>query len=171
MAKNIVLIGFMGTGKSAVGRRLAQLTHRPLIDVDRVIEQQEAATITELFEQVGEARFREMETETIKRLSKLRGVILSTGGGAPLREENVRLLRQNGVIVRLAARPETIIQRVQPLQSRPLLAGTDDPLAKVREMLAARDPYYERAADFTVWTDDSATKETAGAILRAIFET
>ncbi len=168
MARNIVLIGFMGTGKSAVGRKLAQMTHRSLIDVDKVIEQEQACTVSELFAEQGEAVFRALETETIARLSERRNIILSTGGGAPTLDENVRLLKRNGVIVRLTARPETILKRVQPLESRPLLSSAPDPLATIRGFLEARELSYARAADVTVSTDDSTVAETAAAILRAV---
>lgn len=142
--RNIILTGFMGTGKTAVGKELSRLLDIKLLDVDTEIEKSENMSINEIFGRFGEQRFREIETETIKMLSRNSNVIISTGGGAVLRQENMDALRKNGIIICLTATAETILERTDNNSDRPLLK-VQDPLEKINELLRFRKPYYEKA--------------------------
>ncbi len=118
--KNLVLIGFMGTGKSAVGRRVARRLGCPFIDVDACIEAREGRTITELFRTRGEPHFREVESTVIAEASVQHGAVIATGGGAVLRPQNVERLKTHGVLVCLHADPATIARRVSRRKTRRL---------------------------------------------------
>ena len=161
--KNIVLTGFMGTGKTAVGRELSRLLNMRLVDVDTEIEKSRQMTINEIFKQFGELRFREIETEMIRKLSERKDVIISTGGGAVLRQENVDVLREQGIIVCLMATPETILKRTSHSSHRPLLQ-VEDPFGKIKELLDFRRPFYEKA-DIMIDTDGKTPREIAEEII------
>jgi shikimate kinase len=163
--KNIVLTGFMGTGKTAVSAELARLTGFAQVDLDSEIEKSAGITITEIFAGMGEPRFRDMETGEILKVSTRKDVIISPGGGAVMREENMRALRENGIIVCLSATPETILKRTSVNEDRPLLR-VEDPLKKIKELLALRKPYYEKA-DITVDTEGKTPLEVAEEILES----
>jgi shikimate kinase len=164
--KNIVLTGFMGTGKTAVGMELERLLNMKLIDVDTEIEKSEEITINEIFKQFGEPRFREIETEMIRRLSSQKNVIISTGGGAVLKQENMEILRQNGVIVCLTATPETILNRTSKSNDRPLLK-VENPFAKINELLNFRRPFYEKA-DIMIDTESKTPLQIAEEIIEKV---
>lgn len=134
----------MGTGKTEVGKELSRLLDMKLIDVDTEIEKSRKLTINDIFKKFGEPRFREIETEMIKNLSEKKNIIISTGGGAVLKQENTDVLRKNGVIVCLTASPETILRRTSRNSDRPLLQ-VEDPLKKIKELLNFRTPFYEKA--------------------------
>jgi shikimate kinase len=142
--KNIVLTGFMGTGKTAVGRELSRLLSMQLVDIDAEIEKDQKMPISDIFGKFGEKYFRDVETGVIKRFAAGKNLIISTGGGAVLREENMEALRENGIIFCLDACPETILDRTSRSQDRPLLR-TEDPMTKIRELLDFRRPFYEKA--------------------------
>ncbi|MBI5639022.1 MAG: shikimate kinase [Nitrospirae bacterium] len=142
--KNIVLTGFMGTGKTAVGRELARIFGMKVVDIDAEIEKEQGMRISDIFSRFGERHFRDIETEMIRRISKGENIIISTGGGAVLREENMQALRENGIVFCLDAGPETILQRTGKSDDRPLLK-VDNPMAKIKELLDFRMPFYERA--------------------------
>lgn len=144
MKKNIILTGFMGTGKTAVGRELSRLLNMRLVDVDSEIEESREMKITDIFRDFGEPHFRDIETEMIRKLARTENTVISTGGGAVLREENMETLREKGVIFCLWADPETIISRTKGSKDRPLL-NVEDPLAKINELLRFRMPFYEKA--------------------------
>lgn len=163
--KNIVLIGFMATGKTAIGRMVAQRLGYRFIDIDEEIEREQKTTITALFRERGEAAFREIESATVRRIAGTEGVVIATGGGAVLRSDNVTALRGNGVLVCLSAEPETILKRTAGSADRPLL-NVDDPLARIKELLAARQPLYEQA-DLVVPTDDRSPVEIADEIIES----
>lgn len=143
-AKNIVLTGFMGTGKTEVGRELSRVLDMRLIDVDTEIEACQAMKITEIFGTFGEQRFRDIESETIKKIAEMDDVIISTGGGAVLREENIAALAEKGMIFCLSAGPATILKRTSGSADRPLL-NVADPLARIGELLESRRPFYEKS--------------------------
>jgi shikimate kinase len=153
----------MGTGKSAVGKILAEKLSYTLIDLDSLIEKEQKMSITEIFSKYGEAAFRDIEAELISRLSDLEKVVISTGGGAVLRKSNIENLRKNGVIICLTAKAETIISRVENSDERPLLK-VDNPLQKIRELLIIREPYYKNA-DISIQTDGKNPEEIAAEIL------
>jgi shikimate kinase len=164
--KNIVLTGFMGTGKTAVGRELARLLNMKLVDVDTEIENSRQTTINEIFKQFGELRFREIEIEMIRKLSQRKDVIISTGGGAVLRQENVDVLRDQGIIICLMAMPETILKRTLHSSHRPLLQ-VEDPFGKIKELLDFRRPFYEKA-DIMIDTDDKTPRQIAEEIIEKL---
>lgn len=157
---NIVLIGFMGTGKSAVGRALAEMMHARFLDTDAEIEREAGKHVAEIFADKGEAAFRNSESMLLQRLVHDKSsLVVSTGGGTPLRAENVRLLKKIGPIVWLTAPPQTILGRVRRnLAQRPLLAShEEDPLARVQHLLAERLPKYAAVADYEFDTSNFAT--------------
>lgn len=142
--KNIVLTGFMGTGKTAVGKELSRILGWKVIDVDEEIVKAQEMSVNEIFNRFGEARFREIETGMIREVSKRKNVIISTGGGAVIKQENMDLLRDTGVVICLDASPETILKRTSSNSERPLL-NVEDPFRRIKELLEFRRPFYERA--------------------------
>lgn len=165
MRKPVILIGYMGAGKTTVGRLLSQQYGMAFFDTDTMIEEQEKRSISDIFAKDGEERFRDMETELLKRLKRegLSGAVLSVGGGLPLREENRRLLKELGTVFYLMAEKETIVERVSGSDDRPLLQG-GELLAKVENMLAVRGPFYEQAADRRIATDGRTASEICAEI-------
>ncbi len=139
---NLVLTGFMGTGKSEVGRRAARRLGRPFVDMDALIEEREGRTIPQIFATRGEPYFRALEAALVRELSARQGLVIATGGGALVPEENRRLMVASGVVVCLWADEETLIARLREDTHRPLLARPDweDVL---RALLARRRPAYE----------------------------
>ena len=162
--KNIVLIGFMGTGKTTVGRLLAKQLEWNFVDLDKEIEAACGMAVSRIFAEHGEAFFRQRESEAIKRLSQCTHTVISTGGGAVLRDENIDNLRQCGILVRLQARPEVIVSRVENDQhvTRPLLSQPDR-LQTVTALLAERQDRYE-LADISVDTDNNTPDEVVQKI-------
>ena len=172
---NIVLIGFMGTGKSAVGRVLARRLGWRHLDTDIEIEAAAGKTIPEIWTDEGEAAFRAQESALLLSLTPPSGavapvlgvggtsLILSTGGGTPLRPENAELLKEIGTVVWLHVTPEAILSRVaRSLHERPLLAAhRDDPLGRIQTLLADRAPRYAALADHTLDTSNCADSEEA----------
>ena len=151
---NVILIGFMGTGKSAVGKRLAKRLGWTFIDVDERIESIAKMTIAELFAERGEPVFRRLERRLIARVVRQSNQVIATGGGAFLDPKNRSRLRVSGPVVCLSARPKMILRRVERrLASRPLLAGAGSPLSRIQEMLHKRAPTYAQA-DLTIDTSD-----------------
>lgn len=159
---NIVLTGFMGTGKTAVGRELSKMLGMKVVDVDAEIEKSQGMKISDIFSRHGEPRFREIETETIRRVADLDGAIISTGGGAVLREENMAALRERGMIFCLSASAETICRRTKPSNDRPLLQ-VDNPMARINELLEYRKPFYEKAG-IMIDTENKSPRQVAEEI-------
>lgn len=156
---NIILIGFMGSGKTTVGIRLSYLLRIPMTDTDKLIEKKEGRTISEIFAADGEMHFRELETQCLEKLLRTtRGQILSVGGGLPVQKRNHALLRQLGCVVYLRAKAETIYERLKEDTSRPLLQG-DDPQEKIRRLLGERESVYEATADVIVDVDGKGFDE------------
>lgn len=166
--KNIVLIGFMGSGKSTVGRELHHLLGYSLVDMDHLIEQRAGKSIAEIFAGQGEAGFRDMETALLTELAQTDGPrrIISTGGGVVGRPENRLLLQQLGYVVWLQASVETILERTNRNRDRPLL-HTEDPRAKIEALLAQRTPWYAESAHLTVDTRGLDSSEIATGILES----
>ena len=161
---NIVLVGFMGTGKTSIGRRLSTQLRMRYVDTDDVIERDNGRRISDIFSKDGEPAFRELESEAVRKVSKLDNHIISTGGGAVLKETNMVELRQNGIIFCLTATAEEIYQRVRHQSHRPLLQ-TPDALTKIRSMLEERHPYYAKA-DYMVETTGRSFGEVMAYIKR-----
>lgn len=166
MKSNIILIGYMGCGKSTVGRKTANILSMPFLDTDQWIEEKEGITISELFATKGEAYFRELETECLKELLKNVNLptIISVGGGLPVREENQRLLKQLGQVIYLKAAPDTIYERLKGDSTRPLLQ-TENPLQKIRDMLFDREEKYLAAAEKVISVDGKSVMEIVGEIV------
>lgn len=156
---NVILIGFMGCGKTTVGLRLSYRLRRTIIDTDKEIEKEEKRTISDIFAAKGEAYFRDKETEWLRKLLENTGnQIISVGGGLPLREENRELLRELGQVFYLRAEAETIYDRVKNDTSRPLLQ-VEDPQAKIRMLLQERDSCYRDASDVVIDVDGKEFEE------------
>lgn len=150
---NIILTGFMGSGKTTLGLRLSYRLRLPFLDTDNLIVQKAGMSIPEIFETQGEAAFRQMETELLKELRERTGrYIISTGGGTPLREENREALKQLGTVVLFRVSPEEVWNRIGKDKNRPLLQ-CDDPQQRIRDLLAERTPKYEAAADLIIDVD------------------
>ncbi|MBF0215572.1 MAG: HD domain-containing protein [Candidatus Omnitrophica bacterium] len=161
--KNIVLVGFMGTGKTSVGKMLSMCLDKPYISVDDIIEKKEGLSITDIFAGKGEEYFRKLESEIIREISGREDQIIDTGGGAVLNEGNIAALKRSGVLFCLTALPETIYNRVKEQAHRPLLK-VDDPRKKVAELLSVRKQFYEMA-DHMVPTDDLDVAHISGRII------
>ncbi len=142
--KNIVLIGFMGSGKSLTSNKLAKTLERKVFSTDSMIEKREGRSITEIFRDSGEAYFRKLEKEVVKEASSQNGIILDCGGGVVLDPENMSELKKNGLVFYLSAPSARIYANIKNQKHRPLL-DVADPLAKIEELLAKRRPYYEKA--------------------------
>ncbi len=167
MKHNIILIGFMGCGKTSVGERLAQKLSYRFRDTDRMIEQKERDTINQIFAVHGEEYFRCKETGLLEELqSELDHAVLSTGGGLPLRERNAQLLKDLGFVVYLKASKETTLKRLSGDHTRPLLQG-DDMEKRIEGMLDYRTPIYERVAHKIIVTDHKSIDEIATIIMEA----
>jgi shikimate kinase len=166
-APNIILIGPMGSGKTAVGRSLARFLGRPFYDSDAEIVRRTGVDISYIFEKEGEAGFREREREAIAALAALQGIVLATGGGAVLMEENRRLIAERGCVVYLETSVGQQAERVRHGRHRPLLS-TADPGQRLEELMAVRDPLYRSIADITLATDGRRVKAVAEDIVRMI---
>lgn len=140
--KNIVLIGFMGTGKTSIGRRLAQRLGRAFIDTDAEIEAVTGKTISQLFARFGMIRFRSEEELLVKKLAGREDLVISTGGGTVLNPENVRLLKENGVLITLTASPEVLYSRLANKKTRPLISR-GDLKQKIEDLLEERKGVYD----------------------------
>lgn len=162
-ATSIFLVGPMGAGKSTVGRHLSSLLRLDLADADQEIQRRTGVDIATIFEFEGEEGFRERERAVIDELTQLDGVVLATGGGAVLDPDNRRHLTARGLVVYLYCSPEQQYERTVRDRSRPLLQ-TEDPLARLQELNAVRDPLYREVADFVVSTE----KRSAAAVARDI---
>lgn len=149
---NIVFIGFMGTGKTTVSRALSKITGFKEVDVDAYIVKEQKRSISEIFEKEGEAFFRDLETEALKKISEEEGQIISCGGGAVLKDENVEILKKNGSVILLTATPETVFDRVKDHTHRPIL-NSDMSLKHVKELMSQREPRYQEVADITINVD------------------
>lgn len=152
MKSNIYMIGFMGTGKSTVSKRLSALTGYQEMDTDEEISRKENLPITEIFEKHGEEYFRNLETEFLKEMQKKERCIVSCGGGMVLRRENVELMKKNGIVVLLTATPKTVLKRVERGKERPILNGHME-VEYIAKLMEARREYYEAAGELVIVTD------------------
>ncbi|MBI5415783.1 MAG: shikimate kinase [Candidatus Omnitrophica bacterium] len=164
--KNIALIGFMGSGKSVVSKKLAVILKREAISTDEWIERREGRSIPRIFEESGEPYFREQETRAVREVAGKESVVIDCGGGVVLDPRNIKELRKKGVIVFLAASPETVYQRVKDKEDRPLLK-TADPQARIRQLMDQRKPFYA-LADYTVATDKKSVRQICEEIIRLL---
>ena len=158
---NIVLSGFMASGKTTVGALLSEITGLPFVDTDGLIEEETGSSVREIFEKDGEARFRELERLVIKRESARDGAVLAVGGGAVLDPRNVSRLKNRGVVYLLKVSGEEVASRAGTDSGRPLL---ESDIASINALLAERDAAYREAADVVVETTGRIADEVAGAI-------
>ena len=161
----IVLIGFMGSGKSSVGRILERKTGWPRFDTDEMVSARFGRSIPEIFAEFGEEEFRDAETEGLGQLSAVAPAVIVTGGGIVLRAGNVESMRRLGTLVHLAADEEALFRRVSRRATRPLLQ-TENPRVTLAELLRGRLPLYRRAADFHIETSRLTHEEVAEAIMK-----
>jgi shikimate kinase len=154
MKTNIALIGFMATGKTAVGRLLAERTGKNFIELDSLIAHRADKSIEDIFTEDGEATFRKLEIALVKEIADNKNQVIACGGGVVLNQINIDRLKKNASIILLEAKPEVILKRsLYDKAVRPLLKG-DDKKAKIKELLSFRQPLYKRAADITIDTSD-----------------
>ena len=165
MMKNIVLIGFMGSGKTTTGKALKEKTDMTFVDTDELIEAYEGCKISEIFANKGEAYFRRLENETLKELlESTDNKVISTGGGIITNQDNIPLLKQLGKVYYLKIKPETVVKRLEGDKTRPLLMG-ENKLVKVEQLMSGRKELYEMAADKTIDTDYLSVNEIVDLIL------
>lgn len=165
---NIILIGFMGSGKTSIGIKLSYRLRRTMTDTDKAIEKSCGMTVSEIFDRLGEEEFRRMETECLERmLGEAEGQIISAGGGLPIRKENRELLKNLGIVVFLRATAETICGRLEEDTTRPLLRG-DNQRNKVYTMLEARTPAYEGASDVIIDVDNKELETIVDEIIKRV---
>lgn len=162
----LAMAGFMGTGKSRIGWELSRRLQLTFVDTDRVIERVGCMRITDIFELYGEQVFRDYETEIVRRCVRLDEVVVSTGGGTVVREENRRLLKARGPVVVLTASPETVFRRTRR-HKRPMLE-MGDPLQRIRDLMAARQPAYDDVASFQVSTDGRDSSDVVEEIVERL---
>lgn len=164
---NIFLIGFMGAGKSTVADRLSQNMRRELFEMDEMLEERMGMPIAEVFEQFGEAYFRTQETQLLRYLQQEQHAVVSCGGGAVMREENVSYMKECGRIILLTAEPETIYERVRHSTGRPILNGHMN-VEYIRELMEKRKGRYEAVADIKVATDGKSVDEICAEIQKKL---
>ncbi len=166
MKGNIILIGFMGTGKTVVGRRLASRLNKKFIDTDMEIERVTGMPVSRLIKKHGEIRFKSEENLAIKRLMKVDNSVIATGGGFVFDDKNMKLLKNIGKIVTLTASTEVIKERIERRNNRPLL-GKDKSIDKIKELLKNREKYYNEA-DYQVDTSELSVDEVIDDIVKYI---
>lgn len=165
--KNIYLIGFMGTGKSTVARGLQAALKTEMIEMDALIEQRQGMPITQIFKTRGEEYFRTLETQLLEEIQLKEGVIVSCGGGAPMRPENVNHMKNGGVVVLLTATPETVYNRVKDGHDRPILNGNMN-VEYIAALQEKRCACYEAAADIIITTDGKRVGKICEEILSKV---
>lgn len=164
---NVILVGFMGAGKSSVGRLLARRLGRCFVETDDMIVSREGRSIPEIFRVDGEERFRQLETETLEALKLKSGEVVATGGGLPCREGRMEALRELGIVVWLAGDLDALLARARRTGGRPMLAGRTE--AELEALYGARQPYYRRA-HITVETGGLGPDQVVARILAALRE-
>lgn len=167
---NIVLIGFMGSGKSTISRALNERFAMDVIEMDQVIADREGMSISEIFEVHGEEYFRNLETELLRELQNRKGVVISCGGGVPMRDENVVEMKKNGKVILLTASPETILDRVKNNHDRPLLENNKN-VGFISDLMEKRRSKYEAAADIIIKTDGKSAFQICEEIISLAKET
>nr|WP_294489786.1 shikimate kinase [uncultured Anaerosporobacter sp.] len=166
--KNIMLIGFMGTGKSTVSSYLSKWLDMKEVDLDAMIATNAKMSIPELFEQYGEAYFRDLETKALLEVQEREQLIVSCGGGIVLRDENVNAMKEHGKIVLLTATPETIYERVKDNKSRPILNGNMN-VEYIAMLMEKRRERYLHCADIIIDTDNKSVKQISEEMIQKLF--
>lgn len=166
---NIVLIGFMGAGKSTVSDYLSTMFAMRLIEMDQVIEEREEMSISDIFATYGEEYFRSLETKLLKELQNTNNCVISCGGGAALKEDNVKEMKKNGRVVLLTASPQTVYERVKDCDDRPILDGRNN-VEAIAEMMEKRREKYEAAADVVIQTDHKTVLQICEELITKLME-
>ena len=164
--KNIYLVGFMGTGKTTVGKILAKTLKKEFLEMDEAIETENGKKITEIFQIYGEPHFRELEKKLLLKISQKENLIVSCGGGLVCDKDNLEILKKTGIIFNLTASKESIYERTKKFKNRPLL-NVEDPLKKIEELLSLRMPFYNKA-HHTINTDGTEPKVIAKRIINIL---
>ena len=161
--KNIIIVGFMGTGKTTIAMKLAHRLKMNYVSTDDLIEKKEKRTINEIFTDDGEDRFRDIEGGVVREVSGMENVVIDAGGGAVLREENMVNFKSYGIVICLTADEEVIMERTKKYKHRPLL-NVEDPKLKIRTLLSKRAPYYA-AADHCIDTGKLTVRQAVDKIV------
>ncbi len=167
MKKNLILIGFMGTGKTVVGKMLAEKLRWKYIDTDKIIEESVGKDIPRIFREEGEKVFRKHEVKAVKMITHLNHYVISTGGGAVLNDENVQNMKLSGTVILLYADPDVIYERLKDDSSRPLLQGYNA-RERIEGLLKQRMEYYIKAADININTSSLTPEEVIQEILKSL---
>lgn len=166
---NILLIGFMGAGKSTVADYMKTAFDMDVVEMDQIIAEREKMSISDIFKTHGEEYFRDLETKLLIEMQSRTNVVISCGGGVPMRERNVQEMKKNGRVVLLTASPETILERTKDNHDRPLLEGNKN-VAYITGLMEKRREKYEAAADIIVQTDNRPVQEICAEIVSRLQE-
>jgi len=161
--KNIYLVGFMGTGKTTVGKLLAKKLRKEFAELDELIEKKEQRKITDIFSQSGETYFRQLENDLLKKISTQSNLVVSCGGGLMCNKNNIQILKNSGIVFNLEASSATIYKRTKDFAHRPLL-NVQDPLMDIENLLQQRKPYYAQA-HYAIDTEKKTPEEIVDAII------
>ncbi len=164
--RNIVLVGFMGTGKTTIATQAANRLKMKYVSTDSLIEKREKRTINEIFTDSGEEYFRDVESDVVRELSAGEGLVIDAGGGAVLREENIINLKSSGVVISLTAEADVILSRTRKYKHRPLL-NVDDPKRRIRDLLAKRKSFYAKA-DHSIDTGKLTVRQAVDEVVRIV---
>ncbi len=164
--KNIYLVGFMGTGKTAVGKILAQRLDKEFVEMDEVIEERQGRPIVEIFKDPGEPYFRKLETQLLSELSKRADLVISCGGGLICNEDNLKTLKETGTVFNLKSSAQMIYERTKKYAHRPLL-NVEDPVKQIEELIQKREPYYCQA-HYTIESEEQSPQEVTSAIIKIV---
>ena len=164
---NIVLIGFMGTGKSTVSELLKRRFAMEVVEMDQIIEERQEMSISDIFATYGEEYFRDLETNLLIEMQSQKNMVISCGGGVPMRERNVVEMKKNGRVVLLTAKPETILNRVKNNHNRPLLEGNKN-VDFIADLMEKRREKYQTAADIVIETDGKSGLEICEELVKKL---
>ena len=164
---NIVLIGFMGAGKSTISEFLKTVFAMEVIEMDQIIAERQGMSISDIFETYGEEYFRDLETNLLIEMQSRKNMVISCGGGVPMRERNVAEMKKNGLLVLLTAKPETILNRVKDNHDRPLLEGNKN-VSFIAELMEKRREKYQAAADIVIETDGKSELEICEELVKKL---
>ena len=164
---NIFLIGFMGTGKTTIANCLSRKLDRKVVEMDQIIAERQGMSISDIFETYGEEYFRDLETNLLIEMQSRTNVVISCGGGVPMRERNVVEMKKNGRVVLLTAKPETILERVKDNHDRPLLEGNKT-VPYIAQLMEKRREKYEAAADIVIETDGKSELQICEELVQSL---
>ena len=167
MSKSIIFVGPMGAGKTTIGRQVAKVLGRKFFDSDKEIEKRTGASIPLIFELEKEEGFRKRESAMIEELASKEDIVLATGGGAVLNEQNRKILTNHGIVIYLCAPVEQLVKRTAKDKNRPLLQ-TDDPKKTIRDLLEARDPLYREVANYVIETSGLSVAQVVGKLKKLL---